>query len=328
MIGRSCWWAVLISVVTALGAKPTYAVEQIHVAVAARVIFAIPYWIAVHKGYFRDEGIDPKLDVVDTAQSIQQLRSGALDFTLGGPDGVLIDATKGGPLRILAGIVRRPPLWLISKPSIKTFADLRGANIGVLSLTEGSSKLLLKMAKVEGLAANDLKITRVGGAPTRHTLLQEGKIDAGMQPMPLNYEAEEAGFNNLGWAGKYEPDWQFITVNANAERMRRNPQTATGFVRALLRGQQFITSNPSEAAQIAADELKTPLKLADRSLAEAMRLGILDARLDWSETGLQRIFENMQADGAIAADEKFELGKLVAPDYLRAAQNSIAAGTK
>ena len=49
---------------------------------------------------------------------------------------MLIDATRGGPLRILAGIVRRPPLFLIAKPSIKTFADLRGANIGALSLTK------------------------------------------------------------------------------------------------------------------------------------------------------------------------------------------------
>jgi ABC-type nitrate/sulfonate/bicarbonate transport system substrate-binding protein len=254
-----------------------------------------------------------------------QLRSGATEIVLGGPDGVLIDAGKGGPLRILAGIVRRPPLWLIAKPSIKTFAELRGATVGVLSLTEGSSKLLAKMAKAEGLAPGDLKITRVGGAPTRHTLLQEGKIDAGMQPLPLNYEAEEAGFNNLGWAGKYEPEWQFITVNASLDWARQNPETATKFLRALLRGQQLIGANPGEAAQIAADALKSPLPLAQRSMSEAVRLGILDAHLLWSEVGLQRIFENMQTDGTIPAEEKFEVSRLVAADYLRAAQSTAPA---
>jgi ABC-type nitrate/sulfonate/bicarbonate transport system substrate-binding protein len=328
MIGKSCRWVVLAAAITALGVTPAYAVEQIRVAVAARVIFAIPYWIAVQKGYFREEGIEPRLDITETAQSVAQLRSGALDFTLGGPDGVLADATKGGPLRIIAGIVPRPPLWLITRPSIKTFADLRGANVGVLSPTEGSSKLLVKMAKAEGLAPDDLKITRVGGAPTRHTLLKEGKIDAGMQPLPLNYEAEEAGFNNLGWAGKYEPKWQFITVNAHADWARSNSQTTTGFVRALLRGQQLIAANPREAAQIAADELKTSLPLAERSLAEAVRLGILDPKLDWSEAGLQRVFENMQADGAIPPNEKFALGKVVVADYLQAAQKSMAARSK
>ena len=116
------------------------------------------------------------------------------------------------------------------------------------------------------------------------------------------------GFNNLGWAGKYEPEWQFTTVNANGEWARNNPRVATGFVRALLRGQQFIWSNPDEAAAIAAGVLKTDVALARRSLAEAIRLGILDPKLDWSEIGLQRIYENMQADGTIPADRKFDLG--------------------
>jgi len=274
--------------------------------------------------YFRDEAIEPQLEIgQDTIHLTQQLRFGTLHITLGGPDGVLIDAIKGGSLRILAGIVRRPPLWLITKRSIKSFTDLRGANIGVLSLTEGSSKLLVKMTKAEALRVDEFKITRVGGAPMRHSLLKEGKIDAGMQPLPLNYEADDAGFNNLGWAGKYEPEWQFITVNANVDWANQNGQTASGFLRALLRGQQLITSNPSEAAQIAADELKTSVKLAARSLAEAVRLGIFDAGLEWSELGLQRIFENMQADGTIGSEAKFELSNLVVKYYRHAARQSV-----
>ena len=34
------------------------------------------------------------------------------------------------------------------------------------------------MARAEGLTREDLKITAVGGAPARHTLLKDGKIDA------------------------------------------------------------------------------------------------------------------------------------------------------
>src|SRR5262245_20279417 len=173
---------------------PARAAEPVNVATPARVIFVIPYWIAERNGYFQAEGIEPRLTIGgQTGPLTEQLRSGQIHFHIGGPDGVLIDATKGGPLRILAGVVRRPPLWLIAKPSIKSFADLRGANVGVLSLTEGSSKLLLKMARTEGLLTTDLKLTAVGGAPTRHKLLQDGKIDAGMQPLPLNYEAEAFG---------------------------------------------------------------------------------------------------------------------------------------
>ncbi len=43
---------------------------------------------------------------------------------------MLIDATKGGPLRIVAGVVGRPPLFLIARSTIRNFADLRGSTIG------------------------------------------------------------------------------------------------------------------------------------------------------------------------------------------------------
>jgi NitT/TauT family transport system substrate-binding protein len=304
---------------------PVNAAEKVHVATPSRVIFAIPFWIAEQKGYFKDESIEATLEVVGSGKEItQRLKSGASQFSIVGPDATIIDAYKAGPMRIVAGIVRKPPLFLIAKPGIKSFADLKGANIGALSLTEGSSKLLVKMARAEGLTREDLKITAVGGAPARHGLLKDGKIDAGMQPMPLNYEAEALGFTNLGWAGKYEPDWQFTTVNTDGDWARRNPKVVTGFVRALLRGQQFIFANPEEAGRIAAQVLKTPEPLAARAITEAVRLGILDPRLNWSELGLTKMYENMQADGVMPSEQKFDVSKVVDDSYLRNAQDTVA----
>ena len=329
MLVRPFWLLALAALMNITPATPGRTADAVNVATPSIVIFAIPYWIAEQKGYFKDENIEPTLEVVANQREIaQRVLNGASQFSITGPDATIVDAIQGGPSRILAGVVRKPPLYLIAKPSIKTFADLRGANIGALSLTEGSSKLLIKMAKAEGLSASDLKINAVGGAPARQVMLKEGKIDAGMQPLPLNLEAEALGFNNLGWAGKYEPDWQFITVNANGEWARKNSKVATGFVRALLRGQQLIWSNPDEAAAIAAGVLKTDVALAKRSLAEAVRLEILDPKLDWSEIGLQRIYENMQADGTIPAERKFDLGSLTNAEYLRAAQGSVAPQAK
>jgi len=321
-MNRAYWFGALAALLAASGVS--HGAEKVHVATPSRVIFAIPFWVAEHKGYFKDENIEATLEVVGSGKEITaRLKSGASQFSIVGPDASIIDAMKDGPQRVVAGIVRKPPLFLVARPGIKTFADLKGANIGALSLTEGSSKLLVKMARAEGLTREDLKITAVGGAPARHTLLKDGKIDAGMQPMPLNYEAEALGFNNLGWAGKYEPDWQFTTVNTDGEWARRNPKVVAGFVRALLRGQQFIFANPDDAAKIAAQVLKTPEPLAARAISEAVRLGILDPQLNWSELGPSKMYENMQADGTMPADLKFDVKKVVDDSYLRAAQASV-----
>ena len=315
---RACAIAALLG---ALTGTPLHAAEQINVVTPSRVIFSIPFFIAERNGYFKDEGIEVRIEIVPNGREMSaQLQSGAAHFSIVGPDATIIDAVKGGPMRIVAGVVRRPPLFLVAKPSIKTFADMRGATIGVLSVTEGSSKLLIKMLRAEGLTPEDVKITPVGGAPARKPLLKEGKIDAGMQPVPLNYEAEADGFNNLGWAGKYEPDWQFTTINANGDWLKRKPEVVAGFLRALLRGQQYIWSHPGETAKIAADVLQTPVALAERSLADAKRLGLLDPKLDWSEVGLRKIYENMQADGTIPQQHAFDLGRLTNAEYLRKAQ--------
>ena len=176
-MNRAYWFGALAALLAASGVS--HGAEKVHVATPSRVIFAIPFWVAEHKGYFKDENIEATLEVVGSGKEITaRLKSGASQFSIVGPDASIIDAMKDGPQRVVAGIVRKPPLLLVARPGIKTFADLKGANIGALSLTEGSSKLLLKMARAEGLTREDLKITAVGGAPARHTLLKDGKIDA------------------------------------------------------------------------------------------------------------------------------------------------------
>jgi hypothetical protein len=55
---------------------------------------------------------------------------------------------------------------------------------------------------------------------------------------------------------------------------------------------------------------------------------MLDPNLDWSELGLRRIYENMQADGAIPAERKFDLGQVADAEFLRAVQGSVAAKGK
>jgi NitT/TauT family transport system substrate-binding protein len=199
---------------------------------------------------------------------------------------------------------------------------LRGATFGVLSLSEGSSKLIPKIMASVGLSPSDYTIVAAGGAPARATLLREGKIDAALQPMPLHYEAEAAGLNCLAWAGTYEPEWQFNTINANIEWARREPQTIVGLLRALLRAEAFMLANPDEAARIAATELHTEPGFATRAVTDAIELGIFNPGFECSNSALARIFQNMQDDGAIPLGEKFQMERFVEHEFLHKARQS------
>jgi hypothetical protein len=89
--------------------------------------------------------------------------------------------------------------FLITQPRIKTWPICAGQLRGPGG--EGRTTAIVKdIAKAAGLGPDDYKLSIVGGSPTRWRLLKEGKIDAGLQPIPNSYEAEDAGFSNLGAA--------------------------------------------------------------------------------------------------------------------------------
>ena len=287
------------------------------IATPSQTMFALPYWIAVHRGFFSDEGLAPSLEFIASGDLINQgLRSGRIALAIGPPDGVMMDALAGGPLRILAGNACKPPLFVIAQPEIRSAADLRGKTFGVLSLREGSSKFIEKFAKTGGLKPGDYRVVEVGGAPARVKLLAERAIDAGLQPMPLNYELEALGFSNLGWTGDFVPHHQFTSINANLNWAQREPSLAAALLRAFMRGHHFAITHPDEASEILAPELGCDVGHALNALRDSARLQIFDTDLNWSVPALQRIFRNLQEDNAVPRDAPFEIERYVLPDYL------------
>jgi NitT/TauT family transport system substrate-binding protein len=299
-------------------ALPAKAADVVQVANVSRTLFSLPLWVAQRQGFMKDEGIEAKSHILDNAEKINAaLRSGEMQIAMGTPEAVIIDAYRGGTLRIIAGNTGKLPHFIITKPEIKTLEQLRGANIGVLSDKEGTTYVVQDIAKAIGLWPNDYKMTAVGGAPTRWRLLKEGKIDAGLQPFPLSYEAEAAGFNNLGSVIPFVPDWQFTSINADRKWAEKNRDLVVRFLRALQRGRDYINTHRAEVAKIAADELRTTVELATRALGDTERLGILDPQLALTERGIEKVFLTLQKSGEIAADKKFDLGTFADLSYLR-----------
>ena len=237
---------------------------MLEIANVSRTLFSLPLWVAQRQGFMKDEGLDARSHILDNAEKINAvLRSGEMQIAMSTPEAVVVDAYRGGTLRIIAGNTGKLPHFIITKPEIKTLAQLRGANFGVLSDKEGTTYVVQDIAKAIGLTPpSDYKITVVGGSPTRWRLLKEGKIDAGLQPFPLSYEAEAAGFTNLGSVIPYVPDWQFTSVNADQKWAEKNRDVVVRFLRALQRGRDFMNTNRAEVAKIAAEELRTTVELA------------------------------------------------------------------
>jgi ABC-type nitrate/sulfonate/bicarbonate transport system substrate-binding protein len=288
---------------------PAFAVDSVKVAAISRTFFYLPLWIAVRQGFMKDEGLDVEVVILDNSDQVNaMLRTGEVRIVVRTTEAAMIDAYQGGNLRVIAGGISKLPHFLIAQPRIKTLADLRGANFGILAEKEGTTAIIKDIAKSAGLTENDYKLSIVGGSPARWRLLKEGKIDAGLQPIPNSYEAEDAGFSNLGAALNFAPDWQFTSVNVDRTWAEKNRSLVVRFLKGLQRGRDFMRTNPAETAKIGAEELRTTVAMTTRMLGDIEKYGMLDPQTALNIPGLRKVFDTLQAAGDIAPDRKFELG--------------------
>ena len=309
--------AGLLAAGLALSPLPGKAETELRIAVVSRTIFYLPAWTAVAQGFFKAEGIDPKIEVYDGAHKIfTDLQAGTVQIGISSIETVIEDGYKGGPLRLVAGSAQRPPHFIIAQPEIKTLADLKGKTIGVVSMHEGTTFFIKDIAKAGGFALADVKVEAVGGSPTRARLLKERKIDAGLQPYPLSYEAEAAGFSNLGPIATLVPDYQFTSVIVDANWAARNRTLLVGFLRALRKGTDYMFAHPDQSAELGAKELRTTPENARRALEDSVRMDVIARDLSLSDLSLKRVFETMKDAEVIGRDLVYDRAKFVDESYL------------
>src|SRR5262249_30388247 len=156
-------------------------------------------------------------------------------------------AVAGGPLRVVAGLIDRPPLSLIAIPRHRTFGDLRGGRIGTSSLTEGTRHIAERMLAAHGLTyPADYDFALEGSHVERWKALQAGTIDAALQMLPYDYLAADAGFTNLG------PVTEEFALNAVCAGPSAQRAWVTPFLQALAEAAAWFRGNIEESAALAA----------------------------------------------------------------------------
>ena len=297
---------------------PAQAQTTLRVPVVSRTIFYLPAWTAERQGFFKQEGLDVRIEVYDASEKIfHDLRAGTHQIGIASIESVIADSYKDGKLRIVAGIAKRPPHFIIAQPEIKTLADLKGKTIGVVSMHEGTTFFIADIARAGGFALGDVKVEAVGGSPTRARLLKERKIDMGLQPYPLSYEAEAEGFSNLGAIAKLVPDYQFVSVIVDDGWGRANRSALVGFLKALRRGTDYMFAHPDESAELGAKELNTSPAFAKRALEDTVRMDVLARDLSITDKSLRRVFDNVKAAKLIPDDAVYDRARFVDESYLK-----------
>jgi ABC-type nitrate/sulfonate/bicarbonate transport system substrate-binding protein len=125
--------------------------------------------------------------------------------------------------------------------------------------------------------------------------------------------------NNLGDAIDYVPEWQFVSVNANSEWAASNRDLLVRFLRALLRGTEWLYANRTAAAAIAARELPAPLDQAERAWVHFTQTNALTRDMSINRKGLAKVIETQKAAGLLPREVPADPDFCIDDSYLRAA---------
>lgn len=295
--------------------------DKLSIGLVSRTYFNMPLWIAQERGYFAEEGLDIEGTIAGNASQVPPLLDGTYQAYIGSTEPVIENVAHGGPLRIIAGNAGKLVHSLIARAPFKRIEDLRGRVIGIFTEKEGTFFHARAMLAAHGLNyPGDYQIKHTGGVPPRHKALLAGEIDAGMQSVPWNYVAEDAGMNNLGDAIDYVPDWQFVSVNVNGEWASANRELLVRFLRALLRGTAWLYENRAAASEIAARELPAPLNHAERAWDFFTGANAMTRDSSVNTKGLANVIATLKEADLLARDAPADPARYIDDSYLREAR--------
>lgn len=292
--------------------------STIRVALVSRTFYYVPFWAAVEKGYFRNEGVDVVGEILDSTGKVNSgLMQGDFEIGIGTPEGVIADREHGdNRLVIVGGNAQKMTHFLVAQPSIRSFSDLHGAKIGVASINEGTAFVIKRILSVEGLEESDYSLVDAGGVPSRWVALQEKRIDAGLQSIPINYAAEDAKYTILCDSNAYVPDYQFVTVNVARWWAEQHASDVTRVLRALGRGIAWMFDEPEEAVELIMRELRVSRDHASRGWQYYTSRKVIPRDQRVSQPGMATVFSLMEAAGAIVARADRSLEEYVDYSYL------------
>lgn len=300
---------------------PASTPRTLRIGTVSRTFFYLPLWAAMEHRWFEAAGLQVETRLLGNASQTEPIKNGEIDIVIGTPEAALQDCATGGPLRIVAGNTGKLSHSLITRPAFTTVESLRGRTIGILNRVEGSFFQVQAMLAHHGLHfPGDYEVKETGGVPPRHKALLEGSIDAGLQSIPWNYLAEEAGMNNLGEITGYVPDWQFVSTNVSADWASRNADALERFLAVLLRATEWVHTHETQASAIAQRELPAKEEHARRAWRYYTSTNALTRDMSLNEKGLSAVLETQRKAGLIPASAPADLSRYVERRWLEAAR--------
>jgi NitT/TauT family transport system substrate-binding protein len=297
---------------------------KLRISSATKTLGYGPLWVASKMGFFDRQGLDVELVVIRASDvGIQALAGGSLDIAGSASDAPIAAVEKGLDLVIIGGIINGLTQSIMAGKKFKTYQDLRGATFGAISLTSGVTFALRQVLKTKGLEyPRDYKLLVIGGTPQTYAALVAGQIDAAALSLPVNYAAEEQGFNEIGKFVDVIPNYQLAALSTKRSWAEKNRPVVVRVMKAMAETMRWLHANKEAAAAFLAKEMKLKLEHARRGWEFYTSARVWHPNGDINLDGLQIVtqiyWEQTKSKGAVPNPSKY-----IDQTYLQAALKEL-----
>jgi sulfonate transport system substrate-binding protein len=239
-----------------LVAQGTPEKREVHIAVGGKAsLYYLPLTIAEQLGYFKDEGLSPKIsDFSGGSQALRAVIGGSADVVSGAYEHTLNMQAKGQFLQCFVQQGRAPQIAIglvtAKAKNYRSPKDLRGLKIGVSAPGSSTNMILNYFIGKDGLKPSDVSIIGVGLGATAITALKSGQIDAVSNTDPVMTKLEQDGDVMIiadtrtlkGTERVLGGPMPAGCLYAPVDFIRKNPRTVQALTNAIVRADKWIHS--------------------------------------------------------------------------------------
>ncbi len=205
-----------------------------------------PLYIAMERGYFRDEGLDASFRFFEAAQPIAAAAvSGDIDVGITALTGGFFSLAGRGTLKVIGGGLHEQAGYegtaiLASRKAydagLTSAAQLAGHSFGITQFGSSFHYMAGRIAEREGFALKDLTLRPLQQVGNMAAAVRTGQVDATMAIASMARPLDASGEARIiGWAGDLVP-YQITAVFAPSQMVEKRPDTLRRFARAYQRG--------------------------------------------------------------------------------------------
>src|SRR5262245_55122056 len=225
----------------------------------------LPIYVARHKGYYKDEGIDIKISVMVSPGFVNAVVNGDAFAFIGSVDHNAFARAAGKNLIAVSNLLGRANIYMMARTDIPPITGdlpsyLKGKRIAVGAYAGTPNNVLRYFLKKWSLdPRKDVTLVEVGNSSIVPASIKSKQADLGVSSEPFITQLYKQGLwtQPIFNAGKELGPFTDTALSVRGDMIEKDPTTVKGFVKATVRALVYANTHRAEMLEFAKKEFPT-----------------------------------------------------------------------